>query len=298
MGLPLYKPRKDSENISQKTRQQQLPECNLEDRDELWPALPHRLIQNAFNHNRRSSLRPSSANNHFNTPFSSSPFSNNNNSINNRNTQTILFQPRMRSRISRRHSMLTSSLMDRRRASRVHQSPGAVTIPSSTSPPFASELDRQLQQRINEKEDLLEQLRATISLIDQFLLTSASPGSFLMSLPSFITEDLPMVIESASSLAAMIPTVLSSVSPTSNISSADEPTTLSGMIDRLLQIPPYSTRINSIESNIISAHRRLREHLSALEALVPSSSDSLSTQSSDLNIENPVSIPTFSLQQQ
>lgn len=36
------------------------------------------------------------------------------------------------------------------------------------------------------------------------------------------------------------------------------------MVDRLLQIPPYSIRIHNIESNIISAHRRIREQLGLL----------------------------------
>ncbi|CAO3634587.1 unnamed protein product [Mucor hiemalis] len=157
--------------------------------------------------------------------------------------------------------MLTSSLMDRRRSSRVHHLPGTS---STSSPPVRSELNRRLQQRINEKEDLLEQLQVTVSLLDQFISARAALGSDLMTLPSFITEDLPAVLESAASLAAMAPTVLSLPLTTQHNNTNNEVSTLHEMVDRLLQIPPYSTRINNVESNIISAHRRIREQLSLL----------------------------------
>jgi hypothetical protein len=86
--------------------------------------------------------------------------------------------------------------MDRRRSSRVHQLPSSSSTSSSSttssgsnsSPPVRSELDRRLQQRINEKEDLLEQLQVTVSLLDQFLSARTALGSDMMTLPSFITE--------------------------------------------------------------------------------------------------------------
>lgn len=60
----------------------------------------------------------------------------------------------------------------------------------------------------------------------------------------------------------MAPTVLSpSLQQNHNM---NEVTTLSEMVDRLLQIPPYSTRIHNVESNIITAHRRIREQLGLL----------------------------------
>lgn len=155
--------------------------------------------------------------------------------------------------------------MDRRRSSRVHHLPGtSSTSASSSSPPVRSELDRRLQQRINEKEDLLEQLQVTVSLLDQFISARAALGSDLMALPSFITEDLPAVLESAASLAAMAPTVLSFPFTSQHNNNNNEVSTLHEMVDRLLQIPPYATRINNVESNIISAHRRIREQLSLL----------------------------------
>ncbi|KAI8073594.1 hypothetical protein BDF21DRAFT_423851 [Thamnidium elegans] len=249
MGLPLWKPR----DIEQEQQQHEEYIKHQEDIDEdSWSIFPHQLVQNVYNNNNNN-RRPSTSRHPVNnnprhlTPVSSS-------------IPTATSSQLRRSRITRRHSMLTSSLMDRRRSSRVHQLPGPTT---STSPPVRSELDRRLQQRINEKEDLLEQLQVTVSLLDEFLTARADLGSNFMSLPAFITEDLPAVLQSAASLAAMAPSVLSSfIPPTQN--TTNEVTTLHEMVDRLLQIPPYSTRIHNVETNIISAHRRIREQLSLL----------------------------------
>ncbi|KAK4519884.1 uncharacterized protein ATC70_010128 [Mucor velutinosus] len=262
MGLPMYKPR-DEHAVSEKHQAKDPME------DELWSIIPHQL------HNYGNTRHPSRAsNNHHPHHLVSRTASN--------------IQPRV-SRIARRRSMLTSSLLDRRRDSRIHQLPGTVTIatlssssntsassspPSSlssasaptlsASPPMRSELDRRLHQRITEKEDLLEQLRVTVSLLDQFLSARAALGRD-MSLPSFITEDLPAVLESASSLAAMSPSLLtSSTSTVTDVTANNEVTTLQEMVDRLLQIPPYSVRIQYIEQSIIVAHRRIREQLSVL----------------------------------
>lgn len=259
MGLPMYKPR-DEHAVSEKHQAKDLME------DEFWSIFPHQL------HNYGNIRRPTrvSNNNHPHQLVS-------------RTSSNV--QPRV-SRIARRRSMLTSSLLDRRRDSRIHQLPGTVTTatlsssttsasyspPSSSSstssasasPPMRSELDRRLHQRITEKEDLLEQLRVTVSLLDQFLSARAALGGD-MSLPSFITEDLPAVLESASSLAAMSPSLLtSSTSTVTDVTANNEVTTLQEMVDRLLQIPPYSVRIQYIEQSIIVAHRRIREQLSVL----------------------------------
>lgn len=76
--------------------------------------------------------------------------------------------------------------------------------------------------------------------------------------------DLPAVLESAASLAATAPSVLSSLPHNSSNSSNNEVSTLHEMVDRLLQIPPYSIRIHNVETSIISAHRRIREQLGLL----------------------------------
>lgn len=77
--------------------------------------------------------------------------------------------------------------------------------------------------------------------------------------------DLPAVLESASSLAAMSPSLLtSSTSTVTDVTANNEVTTLQEMVDRLLQIPPYSVRIQYIEQSIVTAHRRIREQLSVL----------------------------------
>jgi hypothetical protein len=92
------------------------------------------------------------------------------------------FGPLRRSHTSRRQSMLTSSLMDRRQSSRgLHQDTSSVA-------PVRSELDRRLQQRIKEKEDVLEQLQVTVSLLDQFISARVALGSSATALPSFITR--------------------------------------------------------------------------------------------------------------
>ncbi|GAN11607.1 hypothetical protein MAM1_0745d11182 [Mucor ambiguus] len=260
MGLPMYKPR-DEHVASEKYQTKDLIE------DEFWSIFPRQL------HDYGYTRRPSRASNNHHPHHLVS-----------RNASNV--QPRA-SRIARRRSMLTSSLLDRRRDSRIHQLPSTVITatlsssnasassspPSSSSsssasasPPMRSELDRRLHQRITEKEDLLEQLRVTVSLLDQFLSARAALGRD-MSLPSFITEDLPAVLESASSLAAMSPSLLtSSTSTVTDITANSEVTTLQEMVDRLLQIPPYSVRIQYIEQNIIIAHRRIREQLSVLRS--------------------------------
>jgi hypothetical protein len=170
MGLPLYKPKEDCKEET--TKHQQAEDIENE---EFWSIIPQRLIQNAIHHTRR----PTSRHQH-NSPASSFAT----NYMSTRLTQSAIFQPRMRSRLSRRPAMLAASLMDRRRNSRVHQLPST----SSTSPPVRNELDRRLQQRIDEKVDILEQLRVTVSLLDQFLSARAALGSEMMALPSFITE--------------------------------------------------------------------------------------------------------------
>lgn len=79
----------------------------------------------------------------------------------------------------------------------------------------------------------------------------------------------------------MAPTVLSSSSSTHTDHNNNEVTTLHEMVDRLLQIPPYSTRIHNVEYNIITAHRRIREQLGLLgttnipSPIRPSSSSSI-----------------------
>lgn len=181
----MYKPR-DEGHVSEKHHAKDIME------DEFWSILPHQLHGSGINHRRPASSRIQNNNNY-------------QHNLVNRNSSNS--QPRV-NRIARRRSMLTSSLLDRRRDSRIHQLPSTFTTvtlsssssssPSSentatsasstsTSPPMRSELDRRLHQRITEKEDLLEQLRVTVSLLDQFLSARAALGRD-MSLPSFITE--------------------------------------------------------------------------------------------------------------
>lgn len=201
MGLPLWKPKDLEEEIDQEEsiRQQE----DAED-EESWSIFPHQLLHdNVYTHINNTNIHRQSNNNEITTTLRSSVNNNNNHSHSHSHSHRHLSpvsssipiiansSSLRRSRIARRHSMLTSSLMDRRRSSRVHHLPGTS---STSSPPVRSELDRRLQQRINEKEDLLEQLQVTVSLLDQFISARAALGSDLMTLPSFITEGNAIVM--------------------------------------------------------------------------------------------------------
>ncbi|KAI8881089.1 hypothetical protein K501DRAFT_334960 [Backusella circina FSU 941] len=177
------------------------------------------------------------------------PLNNNNNTIPISSSSFSNFGSLRRSRTSRRQSMLTSSLMDRRQSSRGHHN-------NQDTSPVRSELDRRLQQRIKEKEDVLEQLQVTVSLLDQFISARVALGSSATALPAFITRDLPAILQSATISVGLAPQPESSN------------TTIQEMVDRLLQIPPYSAQVYTVENNIISAYRRIREQLGLLDSSV------------------------------
>lgn len=195
MGLPLWKPKDIETELDQEESMKH--QRDVED-EESWSIFTHQLVHdNVYNHHINNTHHHNNHNNNTNRRNTSlrhtvnNNNNNNNNHSNNRHLSHVSSSIPIianssslrRSRIARRHSMLASSLMDRRRSSRVHHLPG-----TSSSPPVRSELDRRLLQRINEKEDLLEQLQVTVSLLDQFLSARTALGSELMTLPSFITE--------------------------------------------------------------------------------------------------------------
>lgn len=192
MGIPLYKPKETKDESRRKSPQ---PVEDMES-DEFWSLFPQQFIQTVHNRhsNRRSSIRPTISSYHIAPISSSSPFHRTTT-----DTNLTSLPSRIRSRLSRRHSMLTSSLMDRRRSSRVHSihasSPASSSSSNSSwqalanSPPIRSELDRRLFRRISEKEELLEQLRVMVSLLDQFLEARGSlRADMRRELPSFLTE--------------------------------------------------------------------------------------------------------------
>ncbi|CAO3664825.1 unnamed protein product [Rhizopus microsporus] len=178
-----------------------------------------------------------------------------------------------RHRISRRQNLLTSSFGDRR--------------PNSNSSVEQSELDRRIDQCISEKENLLEQLQVTVSLLDQFLSARTRLGQEAVNIPEFITQDLPDILESATSLAAMSPSELVFSLPTINTSN-----NVQSVVEALLQIPPYSTRVQDVEANILSAHRRIRQQLNSLASLRRIRSPSPSSRS--LPRSSPFSRPSSS----
>lgn len=91
-----------------------------------------------------------------------------------------------------------------------------------------------------------------------------------------MSVDLPAVLASASSLAAMTPSDLTSLSTTTTIpsgiqnsSSNNESLSVQHLVERFIRIPPYSTRIYHLENSIVIAHRRIRQQLSILGSEAP-----------------------------
>jgi hypothetical protein len=58
-------------------------------------------------------------------------------------------------------------------------------------------------------------------------------------------------------------TVTEHTAPSPIITNNDAP--IQDMVERLLQIPPYSNRIQNIDQSIVSTQRRIREQISQLE---------------------------------
>ncbi|KAG0941437.1 hypothetical protein G6F32_008422 [Rhizopus arrhizus] len=197
-----------------------------------------------------------------------------NNSNVSTSTEFALLQPH--NRISRRRNIMTSSFTERRQ----NQSS------SDNSPIQQDELDHRIEQFISEKRDLLEQLQVTGFLLEQFLTARTRLGADTANVPEFITQDLPNILESAATLAAMSPSEL--VFP---FSSSDVNTNMYGqsMVEALLSIPPYSTQIQDVETNILSAHRRIRRQLRSLAAARQSrrQSPTLSSASSSPSRSSP-----------
>ncbi|KAG1047206.1 hypothetical protein G6F43_010334 [Rhizopus delemar] len=179
-------------------------------------------------------------------------------------------------RISRRRNIMASSFTD------IRQNRSS----SDSSPIQQDELDHRIEQFISEKRDLLEQLQVTGFLLEQFLTARTRLGADTANVPEFITQDLPNILESAATLAAMSPSEL--VFP---FSSSDVNTNMYGqsMVEALLSIPPYSTQIQDVETNILSAHRRIRRQLRSLATARQSrrQSSTLSSASSSPSRSSP-----------
>ncbi|ORZ02389.1 hypothetical protein BCR43DRAFT_559344 [Syncephalastrum racemosum] len=112
----------------------------------------------------------------------------------------------------------------------------------------ADNLDRMVHQRLTEKEDLLNQLEFTVSLLDQFLTARSALGSDFMAIPSFITEELPSVLATAASMASL---------NGSSQRSQDR-------VDQVLQSQPYANRMQRLDSGIATAHQRIQDQLCEL----------------------------------
>ncbi|CDH54202.1 predicted protein [Lichtheimia corymbifera JMRC:FSU:9682] len=130
------------------------------------------------------------------------------------------------------------------------------------------DLDRLVQQRFDEKEDLLCQLEFTASLLDQFLSARSALGADSnMTLPSFITDELPSILSTAANLTMETYNQSSSSSlPSSRVdhSNMTEAQLTREFADHLLHLPPYSTRLQILEGDIQSVHRRIMDQLGML----------------------------------
>lgn len=130
------------------------------------------------------------------------------------------------------------------------------------------DLDRLVQQRFDEKEDLLCQLEFTASLLDQFLSARSALGvDSNMTLPSFITDELPSILSTAANLTMETYNQSSSSSlPPARVdhSNMTEAQLTREFADHLLHLPPYSTRLQILESDIQAVHRRILDQLGML----------------------------------
>ncbi|KAI9270849.1 hypothetical protein BY458DRAFT_555773 [Sporodiniella umbellata] len=118
-----------------------------------------------------------------------------------------------------------------------------------------------IEQFIADKKNLLEQLQITGFLLEQFLAARTRLGPDALAVPEFITQDLPSILESAATLAAMPPEELvSSFSPSEISTDALGQST----VQVLLNTPPYCRQIQEVENSILTAHRRIRRQFRSL----------------------------------
>ncbi|KAI8340830.1 hypothetical protein BC941DRAFT_418297 [Chlamydoabsidia padenii] len=158
------------------------------------------------------------------------------------------------------------------------------------------EVERQIEQRIFEKQELLEQLKITTSLLDQFISIRDMSGHN-MALPPFITDDLLSILTATSTtLISTTPSPATTNPPLSSLTSSStsnsnndndttQPTTdplhsydqnytsLTRQVDRMIGSPPYASRLEELELNIASVHHQVSDQLNQLGAsfTIPSS---------------------------
>ncbi|KAI8333356.1 hypothetical protein BC941DRAFT_434497 [Chlamydoabsidia padenii] len=197
----------------------------------------------------------------------------------------------LKQQIPSRQQLLQATLMNqlsRRRRSSAE--------PNDITPSIErqQEADRQMEKRFEEKRELLDQLKVTASLLDQFLSMSdsTSQGS---TIPPFITDDLIAVLTATSASLATtgrLSSSPSSQSSTTTTSSSSSPpssatirprrhinyrslrsihshnndTTLTGLVDAMIRSPPHAARWADLESDIASIHQRVIDQLILLGA--------------------------------
>ncbi|CAO3595093.1 unnamed protein product [Absidia cylindrospora] len=189
-------------------------------------------------------------------------------------------------------------------SSSIQQRSRLASVSRTITPRQQIEIESQIQQRFNEKQELLDQLKITISLLDQFLSIREISGQHL-ALPPFITDDLLAILTATSTtltstnntdsnIMANLPTMNdtnyshtlppSSPShsiPTMPLRSYDRPdndTSLTRLVDRMIGSPPHASRWADLESNIASTHRRVCEQLDRLGTSLTTSLSSSASQ--------------------
>ncbi|ORZ22235.1 hypothetical protein BCR42DRAFT_388441 [Absidia repens] len=197
-------------------------------------------------------------------------------------------------------------------SSSVQQRSRLAPVSRTITPRQRIEIESLIQQRFNEKQELLDQLKITISLLDQFLSIREISGQHL-ALPPFITDDLLAILTATSTsltstnntdsnnIMANLPTMNdtnyshtlhrppatsspSHSTPTMPLRSYDRPandTSVTRLVDVMIGLPPHASRWADLESNIASTHRRVCEQLnllgSSLTASLPSSASHLTS---------------------
>ncbi|KAI9311092.1 hypothetical protein BX666DRAFT_1105986 [Dichotomocladium elegans] len=255
MGLPYWKPRTDTEPKSDSRLSSDLSSRRrtFDQRFETWRTI------------RPSSSSLSSAPT---APLGRVPPHPSTQLHGHRRTRAVTYALRRSDLLSRRTRPHTPA----RRSNHNDDTLFSVPSPSPSASPPLEDLDRLVQQRFDEKEDLLCQLEFTASLLDQFLSARSALGSdSSVGLPSFIADELPNVLSTAASLTSETyrHSLSSSSQSRSSTSSPDYSTMTEAELtqefaDQLIHLPPYSTRLRMLESDIQSVQRRIMDQLGLL----------------------------------
>ncbi|CAO3599167.1 unnamed protein product [Absidia cylindrospora] len=122
-----------------------------------------------------------------------------------------------------------------------------------------------MTQRLNEKQELLDQLNITTSLLDQFLSIRDMSGQENTTLPPFIADDLMAILTATSATLSS-----TSIPPSSNNNSSyDRSPTSNNALSPSMTENVTTSRLADLESSIVLAHHRVSDRLNLLGATSP-----------------------------